>query len=62
MGRPDYEDSSADAQGADDDEPVTTIGTLYGTGDDTLGHLSHGDELDSETLLGIFTEGKDGPA
>ncbi|WP_258063369.1 MULTISPECIES: hypothetical protein [unclassified Rathayibacter] len=40
----------------------TNLGALYGTGDDTLGHLTHGDDANFNSSIGIFTEGENGPA
>jgi hypothetical protein len=62
MGRPDHDDSTAGSDSSNDDESESNLGTLYGTGNDTLGHLTHGDDPDSATSLGILTEGEDGPA
>ncbi|PPG02121.1 MULTISPECIES: hypothetical protein [unclassified Rathayibacter] len=62
MPRPDYDDSTAGSGDSDDDEMGTNLSALYGTGDDTLGHLTHGDDANFNSSIGIFTEGKNGPA
>jgi hypothetical protein len=62
MGRPDYDDSTAGSGDGNDQDPESNLGVLYATGDDVLGHLTHGDEPDSTTALGYLTEGQDGTA
>ncbi|QIT13034.1 hypothetical protein [Clavibacter michiganensis] len=62
MGRPDYDDSTTGSGDGTDQDPDSNLGSLYATGDDSLGHLTHGDVPDSTKTLGYLAEGQDGPA